>query len=254
MEHAVAGASWRPTPKFIMRLACIDELTRDWPPGRFVEAGAGTGTLTRAFLDRGFTGTCHDITPETREVIRRNLADRADVLDVPEDVDDIPAGAYDYLFAFEVLEHIEDDLGALRQWTAWLRPGGRVLVSVPAHQRKYGRDDASVGHVRRYERAELEALLQGAGYADIEVLNYGFPLGNVSRLTQELVDVVRRRGADDTRTYVERSVDSGVKVSDGARRIAPLVNTHTLAPFLAVQRRFYDRELGDGFVATARKH
>jgi SAM-dependent methyltransferase len=236
-----------------LRLACIEELTAGWPPGRFVEAGAGTGTVTRSFLDRGFTGTCYDITPETRDIIRRNLADKADVVDVPESADAIVRESYDYLFAFEVLEHIEDDLGALRQWTQWLRPQGRLLISVPAHQRKYGPADVSVGHVRRYERGELESLFAGAGYVDPDVRNYGFPLGNISRLTQNLVDGVLRRGADDERPFTERSVDSGVKTSSGALRIAPLVNARTLAPFLSVQRRFYGLELGDGFIATARK-
>jgi SAM-dependent methyltransferase len=250
---APAEATWRPTPKFLLRLACIREVTAEWPPGRFVEAGAGTGTLTRTFLDRGFTGTCYDITPETRDIIRRNVADKADVVDVPERADDIAPGAYDYLFAFEVLEHIEDDLGALRLWTRWLRQYGRVLVSVPAHQRKYGPVDLNVGHVRRYERAGLESLLASAGYVDIEVRNYGFPLGNVLRISQNLANRVLRRGASDKRSFVERSVDSGVKTSKGGLWIAPLVSERTLAPFAAVQRRVYRRELGDGFVATARK-
>jgi SAM-dependent methyltransferase len=230
VSEATTEARWRPTPKFILRLACIEELTAGWPPGRFVEAGAGTGTVTRSFLDRRFTGTCYDITPETRDIIRRNLADKADVVDVPENADAIVHESYDYLFAFEVLEHIEDDLGALKQWTQWLRPQGRLLISVPAHQRKYGPADASVGHVRRYERGELESLLAGAGYVDMEVRNYGFPLGNISRLTQNLVDGVLRRCADDERPFTERSVDSGVKTSSGALRIAPLVNARTLAP------------------------
>jgi SAM-dependent methyltransferase len=253
VSEVATEARWRPTPKFILRLACIEELTEGWPPGRFVEAGAGTGTVTRSFLDRGYTGTCYDITPETRDIIRRNIADKADLVDVPESSDDIAHDSYDFLFAFEVLEHVEDDVGALTQWTQWLRPHGRLLISVPAHQRKYGPADANVGHVRRYERTGLESLLTAAGYVDVEVRNYGFPLGNLSRLTQNLVDGKLRRGADDERSFTERSVDSGVKTSSGALRIAPLVNERTLAPFLAIQRRFYGRELGDGFVATARK-
>ncbi len=246
-------AEWRPTPKFILRLACIEHATTGWEPGRFVEAGAGTGTLTRTFLDRGFTGVCYDITPETREILRTNLADRSDLVEVVDNADDLAAESFDYLFAFEVLEHIEDDLPALQQWTRWLRPGGRLLVSVPAHQRKYSRDDALVGHVRRYEHDALETLLTEAGFADVELLNYGFPLGNITRLTRRAIDGVKRRGADDDRSYTERSVDSGVKSSDEVLKIAPLANERTLAPFVALQKYWFTRQLGDGWVATATK-
>src|SRR5690606_11321432 len=67
--------AWRPTPKFILRNDCLQEAVASWTPGRFVEVGAGTGTLTRTFLERGYTGVCHDIVPETRAILRRNLAD-----------------------------------------------------------------------------------------------------------------------------------------------------------------------------------
>lgn len=249
----VEQAQWRPTPKFILRQACIEHATEAWAPGRFVEAGAGTGTLTRTFLDRGFSGICYDITPETREILRQNLADRGDVVEVVDDADGIAVESFDYLFAFEVLEHIDEDLTALSEWTAWLRPGGRLLVSVPAHQRKYGSDDAAVGHVRRYERRALESLLAAAGYTDIDVLNYGFPLGNATRLTRRVLDAAKRRGDGDDRSYVERSVDSGVKSSDEILKIAPLANRRTLAPFISIQRLVFTRELGDGFVVTATK-
>jgi SAM-dependent methyltransferase len=252
MHDIAAETEWRPTPKFVLRNACVREVTASWEPGRFLETGAGTGTMTRAFLDRGFTGICFDITPETRVILRENLTGYGDRVHVADGLDDV-AETFDYLLSFEVLEHIEDDLAALRQWTAHLRPGGRLIASVPAHQRKYDRVDASVGHVRRYERAQLEELLRSAGYEHIAIFNYGFPLGNVTRFTQHVSDAVRRRGSDDDRSYVERSVDSGVKSSKGVVRIAPLVNRRTLAPFVAIQRRFFGRELGDGFVVTANR-
>src|SRR5690606_26256516 len=44
--------AWRPTPKFILRNDCLQEAVASWTPGRFVEVGAGTGTLTRTFLER----------------------------------------------------------------------------------------------------------------------------------------------------------------------------------------------------------
>lgn len=87
----------------------------------------------------------------------------------------LPA-SFDYLAAFEVLEHIEPDLAVLTEWTACLRPGGRAVFSVPAHQRKFGRSDER--HVRRYETKELHGLLERAGFSEIRIINYGLPSQN----------------------------------------------------------------------------
>jgi SAM-dependent methyltransferase len=252
MSTNAAAPEWRPTPKFVLRNGCIEAVIADWQPGRFLEVGAGTGTITRTFLDRGYQGVCHDVVQESRDVLRVNLASYGAAARVVDDLETLEEASFDYVFAFEVLEHIPEDLPALVDWTRWLRPGGRLLVSVPAHQRKYGPVDASVGHVRRYERPQLRRLLLDAGFRDVEILNYGFPLGNITRLAQRVVDEVR--GADDDpRSYSERSIDSGVRSSRGALRIAPLVTRRTLAPFLALQRPLFHRELGDGFVASGVK-
>lgn len=64
---------------------------------------------------------------------------------------------------------------------AHLKPGGRVLISVPAHARKYGRSDLLVGHVRRYEKSGLLALLTDAGTGDVHIVNYGYLLTELTR-------------------------------------------------------------------------
>jgi SAM-dependent methyltransferase len=111
-----------------------------------------------------------------------------------DDLDELGGEGFDYLFAFEVLEHIEHDLDALQEWTERLKPWGRLLVSVPGHQRKYGPEDASVGHVRRHEREDLKELLVDAGNERIEIFNYGFPLGNMTRVAHRMVLGLCRRG------------------------------------------------------------
>ena len=85
-------------------------------------------------------------------------------------VDALGGGQFDLVCAFEVLEHIEDDAAAVRQWAARLRPGGWLLLSVPAHQRRYGPADELVGHFRRYDPARLTALLARCGLTDMRVI------------------------------------------------------------------------------------
>jgi SAM-dependent methyltransferase len=63
----------------------------------------------------------------------------------------------------EVLEHLPDDARAMKHVAAALAPGGRLLVSVPAWQRKWCASDVAAGHVRRYEPDALRACIEGAG-------------------------------------------------------------------------------------------
>jgi len=75
-----------------------------------------------------------------------------------------PAGSFDWLILLDVLEHVEDDRGFLRELVgANLAPGGRLLVSVPAWPSLFGRRDLGMGHLRRYSRRACHGLLAGAG-------------------------------------------------------------------------------------------
>lgn len=102
---------------------------------------------------------------------RSHLSDHGLAIRVVERLDELKQESFDHLFAFEVLEHIENDADALAEWTRYLQAEGKLLVSVPAHQRKYGKSDELVGHVRRYEKSQLHSLLEGAGFTDIHIVN-----------------------------------------------------------------------------------
>jgi 2-polyprenyl-3-methyl-5-hydroxy-6-metoxy-1,4-benzoquinol methylase len=71
---------------------------------------------------------------------------------------------FDAVTIIDVLEHIEDDSRQLQQIYRVLRPGGQLVVLVPAFQFLYGRRDASNGHFRRYSRKELIEKLNAAGF------------------------------------------------------------------------------------------
>lgn len=239
-------------PKLILRESCVGDVTRGWPAGNFVEMGAGTGHMSRLFLERGFTGASHDLGADSRRMMRGNLAYAGERMRVVDDLAELPIDAFDYLFAFEVLEHIEHDAEVLRGWMAHLKPGGRVLISVPAHARKYGRSDLLVGHVRRYERAGLRALLANAGVEDIHIVNYGYPL---TELTRRLSNrLIRHDHTYDQLTPEQRSILSAQAKPKIINRVLGLVSDKLVLPFCAVQRWFYERDLGDGYMAWGTKH
>jgi len=74
-----------------------------------------------------------------------------------------PDASFDLVFALDVLEHIADDSTAAAELMRVLRPGGTLLVTVPAHPFLWSRHDVALHHERRYRRGELQELLLGAG-------------------------------------------------------------------------------------------
>ena len=81
--------------------------------------------------------------------------------------------------AYNVLEHIADDVGAVRAMARLVRPGGAVVVLVPAFPSAMSRFDVAIGHYRRYTRRTLRETLTSGGL-DIELLRYVNPIGLVS--------------------------------------------------------------------------
>ena len=93
----------------------------------------------------------HCIEPDKRHA--SSLANAG--LPVATTLEEIKDCSCDYIYSLNVLEHIEDDVMALRQWYQKLKPGGRILVYVPAFQLLYSSMDRKVGHFRRYTRRAL---------------------------------------------------------------------------------------------------
>lgn len=238
-------------PKLILRESCVLDMSKHWAPSEFLETGAGTGGMTRIFLDRGFHGVCHDLGKDSREMMRSNLEKYGDAISVPESLDVLPSDAFDYLMAFEVFEHIEDDAGTLASWAQYLKPGGRLLLSVPAHQKKFGKSDELVGHVKRYEKRQLRDLIESAGFTDIRIVNYGFPITEATRRFSNFL--IRNERVHEALTPEQRSIRSAQGKPKVISRWLKFLSAPMMIPFCVIQRWFYRFDLGDGYVATAIK-
>ncbi len=70
-----------------------------------------------------------------------------------------PPGAFHLVAALDVLEHVDDDRSALSTLVELARPGGFVLLTVPAHQFLWGKHDMRLHHRRRYTRSDIESLV-----------------------------------------------------------------------------------------------
>ncbi len=134
---------------------------------RVLEVGAGTGNMTRQMASRQLV-VATDIEDKYLRMLHNTFSNDAHVRVCKFDLGgEVPAElgeGFDSIICLNVLEHVEDDVGALRHLHDLLAPGGRVVLIVPALRSLYGEIDRAIGHYRRYERAELLDRLAAAGF------------------------------------------------------------------------------------------
>jgi SAM-dependent methyltransferase len=157
---------------------------------------------------------------------------------------------FDLVCAFEVMEHIEDDAAAVKEWAARLRPGGWLMLSVPAHQRRYGPADELAGHFRRYEADGLVALLSGCGFGEVHTRQYGVPLGFALEAGRNLI-ARRRLALTPGATVAERTAGSGRLLQPSSGGLYGTAVRWGVLPFRLAQRAF--PQTGPGFVVLARR-
>jgi SAM-dependent methyltransferase len=75
----------------------------------------------------------------------------------------VQPGSYDLVAVLDVVEHVEDDVAALKAIATALKPGGQILITVPAHQWMWSAHDVVNHHKRRYSKKTLVAALEAAG-------------------------------------------------------------------------------------------
>lgn len=252
--------NWVPTPTYLLRRSAIFDALEGHPPGRVVEIGCSAGALLYDLRERGYTGVGVELSPKARAIAEEILGDD-EAFGLRPDVPDGPRESFDLVLAFEVLEHIEDDAEALRSWLKLLKPGGRVIVSVPAHKRRWNITDVLVGHYRRYDRADLEGLLSGAGLQVDSVSTIGWPaswlierariLAKTAQVRASGVDLQAIAHGDSARTQdsgIERSLETHffpLYASPPGRLL--------LRTAASIQRRFYATELGISYLGVATK-
>lgn len=139
-----------------------------WVGDTVLEVRAGLGTMTRFMLGRKRV-VVTESNPAFLERLRQAFGSFPHVSIRPLDVEDIAprtlgSGLVDTVIALRVLEHVEDDERVLARLAEVLRPGGRIVLSVPALEVLYGSIDRAVGHRRRYSRSGLLAKVERAGY------------------------------------------------------------------------------------------
>ena len=154
---------------------CLDRFVEQYGlHGPFLEIGCGRGDVSAYLAAKGWQGTAIDFSEAAVAQASVNLAPFPQVTVRQQALEDV-AGAFDCIIMWDVLEHMEDDRGALRMVGRLLRPGGQLLLAVPSNPREWRWDDDFYGHFRRYTVADMTERLQQAGLAPAAFWDFTFP-------------------------------------------------------------------------------
>jgi len=165
------------------------------PPAeaRILEIGCGTGH-NLPMLSRFGVVEAIEIDPAARAIATERLGRPVGDAPLPE-LPGVPRGAFDLVAVLDVVEHIADDAAALAAMRSLLKPGGKVLIAVPAHQWMWSAHDVVNHHHRRYSKTTLAAAIRAGGLVPTHLTWFNsllFPLAAAARIAGRLM------GRDDS--------------------------------------------------------
>lgn len=238
-------------PNAAMRWSVVRRLVDQLAPKTILEIGCGQGAFGARLAPLASYLAVEPDSTSFAVAKRRIEAAGGRIRNATSDtVDD--ESTYDLVCAFEVLEHIESDVATLKSWRDLVAPGGQILLSMPAWQERFNHWDTMVGHYRRYSPDQCREVLTAAGFADVKVVLYGWPLGYVTENVRSRI-AARRGTAHEgggAASMKERTASSGRVFQPKA--VAGVAVQLATSPFIALQRLRPTR--GTGVVACATRN
>ncbi len=249
---------WIPTPRFMLRKKALEfVLPKDFFKNKkCLEIGYGAGEIMKIVADRGGVGYGFELSKEAQQFATRRLLSyvNSGKINFIDNFENISAySPFDVIMAFEVLEHIENDLMALTEWLTMLKDGGHIIISVPSKMSKWGISDVWAGHYRRYEREDLIKLCERSGMTILKFISYGFPLTEITDRLMNLAISKKMKKMDiKNLSKEELSKNSGIDRNDSLLyRI--LFNDFFMFPFYLLQWPFFYTNFGTGYIMVAKK-
>ncbi len=141
-----------------------------------IEIGSGLGDYALEWSEHLPRFTATEADPDRLVLLKERLADRPNIEVRQMLLPTTETGSYSAAVSYNVLEHIEDHATALRSMATLVKPGGRVILIVPAFMFAMSAVDIATGHIRRYTKKTMRAAMDEAGL-EIEKLHYANALG-----------------------------------------------------------------------------
>ena len=167
--------------------ALIERCARPPANAKLLEIGCGTGHNV-TMLERFGQVDAIEIDPEARAFAERRLGRPVGSAPLPS-LAGVPRRHYDLVAALDVIEHIDEDAAAVGAIAQCLKPGGRLIVTVPAHQWMWSAHDVANHHKRRYSKRALGGLIANSPLK-LEAIGYFnsllFPLAIAARFAAKL--------------------------------------------------------------------
>ena len=225
--------------KFVRNVVVFSELNK-LMPGITLDAGCGTGEYSAFLAKRGHKVTAFDPSPFA---VRTLLEKRGTELGIDARINTIEGfhnyRKFDNIVSIEVIEHIEFDQGAIRKLYSLLDKNGTLVMSAPALPFLFGEADRVSGHFRRYSYCGFKRILLRAGFKEVLIKSYGFPLLFIYTLLRKL--------------FFERAVIRYFSNVKSGTRVKS-VSLSKLYPFvLAIDQLSVIPLLGIGYVAICKK-
>ncbi len=202
--------------------ALIRRCVRPPKGAAILEVGCGTGH-NLAMLGQFGTVDGLELDPEARELAEKRLGKGIFAVPLPE-MRGVPERHYDLVAALDVIEHLEDDRAAIESIARRLKPGGKFLMTVPAHQWMWSAHDVANHHQRRYSHSALRSLFDGTPF-QLEKSGYFnsllFPLAVAERLSSK----VRGKDSADLSlppAWLNKSLEKGFALERHAIGRVPL--------------------------------
>ena len=185
---------------FRWRFDMITEIVEALPRNesfRLLDAGCGTGQMTR-LLERYGEAVGLEIAPEALEFARKrgvkNLI-QGSITDPP-----FAAGSFDLVLSLDVIEHVDNDVQIIDSLFEIVKPGGHLIVTVPAFKSLWSAHDEINHHKRRYRVSEMEDMLTNAGFTVTQATYCNsllFPVVFAMRKGKTWMRKLRKNGATE---------------------------------------------------------
>ena len=242
---------WYPTPSYLVRRrAILDEIPADTRL-KFLEVGCGMGDLLAKLKHMGFSGKGIDFSAEAISAAN-TLVVGSKVCATTENLEDLTE-KFDFIVASEVLEHCKNEQDFLTGISRALVPGGKIILTVPAHMADWDANDDFCGHLRRYERPDIKQLLESNGFCSVRITAYGVPIFNIMK--PMYAHLIKKNTLQTQQDHEIRTKKSSAMwlMPDAASLFRIVFNDFTMFPFYMIQKLFYRTDLGKGYLAVAYK-